>query len=104
MIRLKEAMARAREEGLFRRKGDLAQKIWTNSSPKSAYMNLLNLEYGNSKKIDVESVAIICKECNVSADYLFGLTDMPNYQAELKAKKDEAIAKANDLIQTISTL
>lgn len=104
MIRLKEAIARAREEGLFRRKEDLAQKIWTNSSPKSAYMNLLNLEHGNSKKIDIESVAIICKECNVSADYLFGLTDMPNYKAELKAKKDEVIATANDLIQTISTL
>lgn len=104
MIRLKETIARAREEGLFRRKGDLAQKIWTNSSPKSAYMNLLNLEQGNSKNVNIESVAIICKECNVSADFLFGLTDTPNYNAELNAKKNEAIAKANDLIQTITTL
>ena len=102
MIRITESINHAKEKGLLgkKQKAELAQALWPNSSPKAAYMNFLNLETGKSKKIDIATVPILCSMLGVSADYLFGLTDTPNY-----AKKSQDIAdKAREIVTLASTL
>lgn len=102
MIRITEAINYAKEKGLLgkKQKADLAQALWPNSNPKAAYMNFLNLETGKSKKIDVATVPIICNMLGVSADYLFGLTDTPNYSA----KTQDIADKAREIVTLASTL
>lgn len=99
-LRLKEAFERAKGMGLVERKSELAQEIWKASPPKSAYMNYSNLEKGKSKSIDIESVEVICKRLNVSAEFLFGLSDDPTpdaYRGMVKEKAKEIISIAESL-------
>ena len=102
MFRLKEAIAYAKEKGLLgkKQKKELAQALWPNSTPRAAYMNFLNLESGKSKKIDVANVPTICRILGVSADFLFGLTDVPN----ITPKKNELVDKAREIITLASAL
>lgn len=67
-------------------------------------MNLLNLADGRSKKIGIDQIEIICRELGVSADYLFGLSDIPNYNEALQEKKEVINEKATDLFHAIQTL
>lgn len=99
-LRLKEAFDRAKGLGLVRRKSELAQEIWKESSPKSAYMNYANLEKGQSKKIDIEVVEFLCDKLQVSAEFLFGLSDNPTpdaYKESVKERAKEIIALAESL-------
>lgn len=102
MFRLKEAIAYAKEKGLLgkKQKKELAQALWPNSTPRAAYMNFLNLKTGRSKKVDIEKVPTICRILGVSADFLFGLTDVPN----ITPKKDEIADKAREIITLASAL
>lgn len=106
-IRLKEAFARAKELGLVGRKTELAREIWKNSSPKSAYMNFVNIEKGISKKIDVNTIEFLCKRLNVSVEYLFGFSDNPDvdsYRNETREIAEEAqthIDKIKELIDKL---
>lgn len=105
MIRLREALQYAEQNGKKFKLNALAQKIWANTSVKrSAYMNLLNLADGRSKKIGIDQIEIICRELGVSADYLFGLSDIPNYNEALQEKKEVINEKATDLFHAIQTL
>lgn len=76
-LRLKEAFDRAKGLGLVRRKSELAQEIWKESSPKSAYMNYANLEKGQSKKIDIEVVEFLCDKLQVSAEFCSDFLTIP---------------------------
>lgn len=99
-IRLKEAFERASEMGLVTKKSILAQEMWKNSNPKSAYMNYMNLERGVSKKIDINMVEYLCNKLQVSAEYLFGITDDPTldlYKENVKEKAAQIIALAQQL-------
>lgn len=99
-LRLKEAFDRAKGLGLVRRKSELAQEIWKESSPKSAYMNFANLEKGHSKKIDIEVVEFLCDKLQVSAEFLFGLSNDPTpyaYKESVKERAKEIIALAESL-------
>ena len=102
MFKLKEAIAYAKEKGLLgkKQKKELAQALWPNSTPRAAYMNFLNLETGRSKKVDIEKVPTICRILGVSADFLFGLTDVPN----ITPKKNELVDKAREIITLASAL
>lgn len=102
MIRITEAINYAKEKGLLgkKQKADLAQALWPNSNPKAAYMNFLNLETGKSKKIDVATVPVLCSMLGVSADYLFGLTDTPNYSDKAQNVAD----KAREIVSLVSNL
>jgi len=102
MFKLKEAIAYAKEKGLLgkKQKKELAQALWPNSTPHAAYMNFLNLETGRSKKVDIEKVPTICRILGVSADFLFGLTDVPN----ITPKKNELVDKAREIITLASAL
>ena len=100
MFRIKDALALAKSKGLIRKNSELANTLWSDSSPKSAYMNLRNLVEGNSKKINIADVPIICKTCGVSADYLFGLSAAPN----MEEHKGAVIMKAHEIIETINQI
>ena len=100
MFRIKEALAYAKENGLIKRNSDLANELWCDSTEKSAYMNFHNLINGKSKKINIGDVPFICKTLGVSADYLFGLSDLRNNQEE----KETIIAKANEIIEIATKL
>ena len=76
MFRIKEALAYAKENGLIKKNSDLANELWCDSSEKSASMNFRNLIEGKSKKINIGDIPYICKTLGVSADYLFGLSDV----------------------------
>ena len=100
MIRITEAITYAKEKGLLgkKQKAELAQALWPTA--RAAYMNFLNLETGKSKKIDVATVPVLCNMLGVSADYLFGLTDTPNY-----SEKQQVIAdKAREIVTLASAV
>lgn len=82
-IRLNEAIAFARKNGMKIRKVDFAQMLWKKSSAKTAHTNYSNLAGGKNKKIDIEAVPMICQTLGVSADFLFGLTDEPTKKGEI---------------------
>ena len=63
-------------------------------------MNFLNLKTGRSKKVDIENVPTIRRILGVSADFLFGLTDVPN----ITPKKDEIADKAREIVSIVSNL
>ena len=100
MFRIKEALAYAKEKGLIKKNSDLANELWCNSTEKSAYMNFRNLIEGKSKKINIGDVPFICKALGVSADYLFGLSDIRNNKEE----KETLITKANEIIEIATKL
>lgn len=100
MFRIKEALAYAKEVGLINKDYELANKLWSDSSEKSAYMNLRNLIRGKSKKINIGDVPYICKTLGVSADYLFGISDVRTNKEEMEA----IIAKANEIIELATKL
>ena len=95
MFRIKDALAYAKEQGLIKKNSDLAKELWCNSTEKSAYMNFRNLIEGKSKKINIGDVPFICKALGVSADYLFGHSDVRNNKEE----KETIIAKANEIME-----
>ena len=66
---------RARERGKKIYKKELAAKMWPNSTETGQMVNMTGLCSGRRTKVDPEWVEIICKECECSADFLFGLSD-----------------------------
>ena len=100
MFRIKEALAYAKEKGLIKKNSDLGNELWCDSSEKSAYMNFRNLIEGKSKKINIVDVPFICKTLGVSADYLFGLSDVRTSKEE----KETIITKANEIIEIATKL
>lgn len=51
MIRVREAFERAKEKGLVSGMTEFAQRIWQDSSPRGAYMNLNNIMNGKVNSI-----------------------------------------------------
>lgn len=101
-LKLNEAIAYAKEKGLVGKKEltSLAEVLWPESKKHSAYVNFLNLKTGRSKKVDIENVPTICRILGVSADFLFGLTDVPN----ITTKKDEIADKAREIVSIVNNL
>ena len=102
MFKLNEAIAYAKEKGLVGKKEltSLAEVLWPDSNRHAAYMNFLNLKSGRSKKVDIESIPTICRILGVSADFLFGISDVPN----TADKKEEIADKAREIVNIISNL
>lgn len=101
-FKLNEAIAYAKEKGLVGKKEltSLAEVLWPESNKHSAYMNFLNLKTGRSKKVAIENVPTICRILGVTADFLFGLTDVPNITPE----KNEIADKAREIVSIVSNL
>lgn len=75
MFRLNEAILKAGLKGKKVFKKELAAKMWPDSTESAQQVNMTALCSGRKQKIAPEWVEIICKECDCSADYLFGLTE-----------------------------
>lgn len=88
MFKLRESINEAIAEGRLHSKSELARILWGGSSNRSAYMNYNNLASGKSKKIDIDAVPVICEKLGVSADYLFGLSDIPRPNEALDNLKE----------------
>lgn len=75
MFRLNEAILKAALKGKKVFKKELAAKIWPDSTESAQQVNMTALCSGKKMKVAPEWVEVICKECECSADYLFGLKD-----------------------------
>lgn len=73
-LRIDDAIARARRNGLKVQKKDIAAKLWPNTSEAGQRVNMTNLCTGRCKRIEAEWVSIICSMLDCDANYLFGLT------------------------------
>lgn len=74
MIRIEQALARAKEQGKKVLKKELAAKLWPDSSTVAQQVNMTALCSGKKIKINPEWVKIICEMTGCTADFLFGLT------------------------------
>lgn len=75
ILRIDEAIARAKANGNRVYKKDIAARIWPNSSPAAQQVNITGLCNGSTKRVAPEWVQIICKMTGVSADFLMGLSN-----------------------------
>lgn len=75
MIRLEEAIARARANGKKVLKKDIAAKLWPNGNESVQQVNMTKLCAGKTWKVAPEWVEIICEMTGCSADFLFGLSN-----------------------------
>lgn len=75
MLRIEQALARAKDQGKKVFKKDLAAMLWPNSTPSAQQVNMTRLCSANTTKISVEWVEIICETCGCTADFLFGLSN-----------------------------
>lgn len=104
MIRLKEAIAYARQNGVEFMKKDLASELWPDSPAKSAYMNFLNMEKGKTRKIDDEVIRKLCSRLGVTADFLYGRTEIPNAERRIEEMKDAVRNMADNIKETINNI
>lgn len=75
MIRIEEAIARAKQQGNRVLKKDIAARLWPNSTPVAQQVNITRLCAGKTPRINVEWVNVICEMTGCTADFLFGRTN-----------------------------
>lgn len=75
MMRIEQAIARAKERGNKVLKKDIAASLWPDSMPAVQQVNMTNLCNGVTARIAPEWVNIICSMTGCSADFLFGLSN-----------------------------
>lgn len=75
MIRIEQAIARAKEQGNKVLKKDIAARLWPDSSPAAQQVNMTILCNSESKRVAPEWVKIICEMTGCTADFLFGLSN-----------------------------
>lgn len=75
MIRIEQALARAKEQGKKVLKKDLAAKMWPDSTPEGQQVNMTKLCSGRRTMINPDWVGIICEMTGCTADFLFGLSN-----------------------------
>jgi len=55
---------------------ELSEKLWPNSTDKARQTNMSKLLRGETKRIDIEHVRIICETLDVDANFLFDVKPM----------------------------
>lgn len=75
MIRIEEAIARAKAQGKKVLKKELAERFWPNSTDAARQVNMTKLCTGKLQKVAPEWVRVICEVCGCSADFLFGISN-----------------------------
>ena len=75
MMRIEQAIARAKEQGKKVLKKDLAAKLWPDSTEAGQQVNMTALCSGKTTKINPDWVAIICDMTGCTADFLFGISN-----------------------------
>jgi hypothetical protein len=75
MMRLEQAIARAKEQGTKVLKKDVAARLWPDSTESGQQVNMTALCSGKTTKINPDWVAIICEMTGCTADFLFGISN-----------------------------
>ena len=75
MMRIEEAIARAKQQGKKVLKKDIAARLWPDSTPVAQQVNITRLCAGKTPRIDVGWVNVICEMTGCTADFLFGLSN-----------------------------
>ena len=75
MMRIEQALARAKEQGKKVLKKDLAAKLWPDSASAAQQVNMTALCNGKTNKINPDWVNIICEMTGCTADFLFGISN-----------------------------
>lgn len=75
MLRIEQAIARAKEQGVKVLKKDLAARLWPDSVPEAQQVNITRLCSGKTARIEEDWVKIICEMTGCTADFLFGLSN-----------------------------
>lgn len=70
-MNIKGAIFHAKSLGKDEIKEILAEKLWPSCNSKQRMLNINNLIAGRVLSIKTNHVSIICKECEVDANYLF---------------------------------
>lgn len=75
MIRIEEAIARAKRQGKKIKKKELAALLWPDSTPAAQQVNMTSLCAGKTTKINPDWVAIICEATGCTANFLLGMSN-----------------------------
>ena len=75
MMRIEQAIARAKEQGNKVLKKDIAARLWPDRTPEAQQVNMTKLLKGKTARIDPDWIGIICEMTGVSSDFLFGLSN-----------------------------
>lgn len=75
MMRIEQAIARAKEQGKKVLKKDIAARLWPDSSEAGQQVNMTALCSGKTTKINPDWVTIICEMTGCTADFLFGFSN-----------------------------
>lgn len=75
MMRIEQAIARAKEKGKKVFKKDIAARLWPDSTTAAQQVNMTALCNGATARISPKWVNIICEMTGCTADFLFGLSD-----------------------------
>lgn len=75
MMRIEQAIARAKEQGNKVWKKEIAARLWPDSNETAQQVNMTALCNGKTTKINPDWIAIICEMTGCTADFLFGLSN-----------------------------
>lgn len=75
MMRIEQAIARAKEQGNKIKKKEIAARLWPDSNEAAQQVNMTALCNGKTGKINPDWVNIICEMTGCTADFLFGLSN-----------------------------
>lgn len=75
MLRIEEAIARAKQQGGKVLKKDVAARLWPDSTEVARQVNMSRLCAGKTPRINIDWVVTICEMTGCSADFLFGLSN-----------------------------
>ena len=74
-IRVKEAVIKARKQGITTSKQEIANSVFPSKNSHSSIVRLNNYERGDSVKIDRIQIVALCRELETSPNFLFGWED-----------------------------
>ena len=75
MMRIEQAIARAKEQGKKVLKKEIADRLWPDSNEAAQQVNMTALCNGKTCRINPDRVNIICEMTGCTADFLFGLSN-----------------------------
>lgn len=75
MIRIEQAIARAKEQGKKVKKKDIAARLWPDSTEAGQQVNMTALCSGSTARINPDWVNIICDMTGCTPDFLFGYSN-----------------------------
>lgn len=75
MMRIEQAIARAKEQGNKVLKKEIAARLWPDSDAAAQQVNMTALCNGRTARIAPDWVNIICEMTGCSADFLFGISN-----------------------------